>query len=350
MINVNDHHSVYGEYDVIVSGGGLIGLTCATAIARTGRKVALVERRSALGWEIGRARRMFAKQDQEQAASLYIRELLMGMGDRPGDEKGFHAPFAELVFDRWAMEAKVDVMFHGWASCISEDNGHVNGLLVGTREGYQLLKAPLVIETDENGRLIDAVYSKLGLLQPIIRPFLIGNITLGETKELELSAGNRLCLRPLTQDQARVDIVLGSTAASSANHDFHAIIVRAIQLIREQVDGCADANALYLAEEAWRLPAFQLQEGFVGMTKPIGRLLTSERESLPTIELLSNHLASSRCRGLLLAGPWLPRYLAASSDSESKAVINRFLLGEAVAAFTISHSVEEIWGKLPVSS
>ncbi|OUS70797.1 hypothetical protein B1748_27815 [Paenibacillus sp. MY03] len=338
--------AVYGEYDVIVSGGGLIGLVCATAMARTGQRVALVERRNALGWEIGRARRMFVERDQEHAASPYVREFLNHMDDRPGQKKGFHAPFAELIFDRWAMEAKVDVLFHSWAARIAEESGQVVGLYIGTREGYRLLKAPLVIETDEPGRLIDTDYIRRQISQPVVRSLLLGGVALNEMKEMLLPAGNRAILRPLSSNQSRADIELKADATVNANHDYFAMIDQVIGHIREQVDGAADAKVIYLAEEAWRLPEFQLEEGFFEGDAPIGRLLAKEqraerdagRDVQSTVELLAGHMICSRSRGLLLAGPWIPCYLAASSDSESRAVLNRFLLGEAVAAFALSHS------------
>lgn len=354
MISESSHssssgHPIYGEYDVVVSGGGLIGLICATAIARTGRKTALVERRSALGWEMGRARRMFANEEQELAASPYARELLSGMSHRPGKDKGLHAPFVELVFDRWVMDAQVDVMFHGWTAGIAQNEGVVCGLVAGTREGYRLLKSPLVIETDDSGRLIDACYARQPLRHPITRSLLIGNVSLHEEKELKLPTGNRLHLKPLTQDQARADLVLDANGATNATHDFHMMIVEAMQLIREQVEGGAEAAMLYAAEEGWQLPAFQLKEGFIAETKPIGRLLVAGPHSGPIMELGSNQLAVSRSRGLLLAGPWLPCYMAASAASESTAIMNRFLLGEAVAAFAIANSKEDIWGQTAAS-
>jgi hypothetical protein len=345
--------AVYGEYDVIVSGGGLIGLVSATAMARAGKRVALVERRNALGWEIGRARRMFDERDQEHAASPYVREFLNCMDDRPGQKKGFHAPVAELIFDRWVMDAKVDVLFHGWAARIAEENGKMGGLYVGTREGYRLLKAPLVIETDEPGRLIDMGYIRRQISQPVVRSLLLGAVALNGMKEMRLPAGNRLILRPLSSNQARADIELKANATVNANHNYFAMIDQVIRLIREQVEGGADAKVIYLAEEAWRLPGFQLEEGFFEGDAPIGRLLATEqrterdagRDAQSAVELLAGHLVCSSSRGVLLAGPWLPCYLAASSDSESTAVLNRFLLGEAVAAFALSHSAEKIWGR-----
>ena len=39
------------QYDVLIVGGGLAGVSCALRVAETGKSVLLVERRPALGWE-----------------------------------------------------------------------------------------------------------------------------------------------------------------------------------------------------------------------------------------------------------------------------------------------------------
>ncbi|MDF2671439.1 MAG: putative thiazole biosynthetic enzyme, partial [Paenibacillus sp.] len=117
-IRGNQEIEVYGTYDVIVSGGGLIGLACATSLARLGCHVAIIERRSALGWEIGRARCSTVGLDQGTRKSPLIGEMVEELDRWSSREGGVRASVAELLFDRWAMEAGIDVMFHGWSSRI----------------------------------------------------------------------------------------------------------------------------------------------------------------------------------------------------------------------------------------
>jgi ribulose 1,5-bisphosphate synthetase/thiazole synthase len=232
---------IYGEYDAIVSGGGVIGVVCAATLAQAGKKVALVERRSLLGWEIGRARRLFTALPAALQISPYIQELARVIADWPQQTEVVQGPVAELVCDRWVMEAGVDVLFHGWSSEVIREHGVVRGLIVGTREGYQQLLAPLVIETDDAGRLIDANYKKTPLHGTVFRSLLLQNTSLTEDRELELEGdgGQRVILRPLSGNMSRADITLTSADVSQRDREYHTAILEAIHLIRQQAEGSA---------------------------------------------------------------------------------------------------------------
>jgi hypothetical protein len=73
---------------------------------------------------------------------------------------------------------------------------------------------------------------------------------------------------------------------------------------------------------------------------PIGQLLAKRNQAIQAHELSSRDIAFSHTDGLILAGPWLPCYLNASTGMEDLAIINRFLLGEALASFVIAFKLE----------
>ncbi|TMV45929.1 FAD-dependent oxidoreductase [Paenibacillus mesophilus] len=346
MKGVGDAIPVYGTYDAIVSGGGLIGIACATALARSGSKVAIVERRSAHGWEIGRARCATAGLERTQADSALVGELTKELARWSRHDGGTRSSVAELLFDRWAMEADVDVMFHGWSSKIALRDGAVAGLIAGTREGYRLLNAPLVIETEDHGRLIDEDYAKTALARKVSRAFHMRNAKVDGTKEIVLPDGHTLLLRSESEGRARADIGLTALDSSGRNLEFHATIPEAVRAIREQVEGCGQAAVYYWAEEEWGGSAFRLEDGFPAEDRPIGHLLEPFNGSLRAAGLTAGDIAISRCKGLVLAGPWLPRYLAASTgqpaaEMQTLSVINRMLLGEAAASLITSRSGED---------
>jgi hypothetical protein len=342
MSQYNPSMPIYGEYDAIVSGGGVIGVVCAAALAQAGKKVALVERRSLLGWEIGRARRLFSALPEAIKISPAIQELVHAFADWPQQNEVVYGPVAEIVFDRWIIEAGVDVLFQGWSSAVIEEHGCVKGLVAGTREGYQQLLAPLVIETDDMGRLIDTGYKKVPLLGTMCRSIMLQNTPLPETRELKLGGAGerRVIIRPISGGMSRADITLTSADFSRRDQEFHAAIPETIQLIRNQMEGCCDAKVFYIADEEWRLPAFQLQKGFGNKNLPIGQLLVEREQAPQALELSSRDIALSHTGGLILAGPWLPCYLNASSRLEDFAIMNRFLLGEALASFIIKYRLE----------
>lgn len=335
MSKRNPSMPVYGEYDAVVSGGGIIGVVCAAALAHAGKKTALVERRSLLGWEMGRARRLFAALPEATGKSPLIRELVQAFADWPHQNGMACGPVAELVFDRWMMEAGVDVIFQCWPSEVMGEHGAVKGLVAGTREGYQQLRAPLVIETDDAGRLVDADYERLPQAGGVCRSILLRNTLLQEAVELmpEEAGGWRVGIRPMSGGMSRADVTLTSVDFARRDYEFHTAIPEVIRLIRRQAEGCRGAKVLYAADEEWRLPAFQLQQGFCNYHFPIGQLLAEQHRTLHALKLSSRDIALSRTAGLILAGPWLPCYLTASSGSEELAVVNRFFLGEALAAF-----------------
>lgn len=60
------------RYDVVISRGGLTCLVTGASLAGHGYKVAIVERRSTLGWEIARARRVFVRLHEAQGCSTLV--------------------------------------------------------------------------------------------------------------------------------------------------------------------------------------------------------------------------------------------------------------------------------------
>lgn len=335
---------VYGSYDIVVSGGGLAGAVCAAALARAGKKVALVERRSALGWEIGRARRIFVGLDNAKSVSVYIRELLDGLNEKSRYRGGVvNAPFAELIFDRWVMDAGVDVLFHGWVSELRDNGGSTVGstvgLVVGTKEGYQRMDAPLIVETDDFGRLIGKEYARTRLRSGAVRSVLVCDCESAVEKEYTLPDGRKFTVRPQTDGLATVDIVLSAETAEERDREFYASLEETLEFMRRSAEGMSAAKVVFLAEEEWRTPAFCLAEErlFRGEPAAIGTLLSDEDGVLKPRALCANQIALPDRPGVVYAGPWLPAVREAS-DTEEAEVLNRMLLGEATASFINSHS------------
>lgn len=331
---------IYGEYDAIVSGGGLIGVTCAVALGRSGKRVALVERRSTLGWELVRARRILGwPQAEKSLSSSYLSDIAKAalLGSRQGT--GFNAPAVELELDRWVLDADVDVMFHGWSRHVTVSGGQVDGLVVGTREGYMRLLAPLVVETDDSGRLIDARTPRLAVSRPIWRSCLLHDASLSGIRIIKCENGRDISLRPISMDHCRADIPLIGDDLQSRDMEFHAALLEALPLIRGE-HGCESAKLYYLAEEEWSQPGFRLSaeaepevEMIIGQLLPGASPLSELVLSPIPQRLTTRHMVASRNKGLILGGPWLPCYLDVSADSEEAGVVNRVLLGEAIAAF-----------------
>ena len=93
-------------YDIAVIGGGLCGFASAVKASQNGKKVLLVERRPALGWESTWAWQLdFDGADSEVASSI-MDELRKVDGIK---NNRVDAPILEMVLDSLAEEAGVSV-------------------------------------------------------------------------------------------------------------------------------------------------------------------------------------------------------------------------------------------------
>ncbi|MDF2724995.1 MAG: FAD-dependent pyridine nucleotide-disulfide oxidoreductase [Paenibacillus sp.] len=336
---------VYGEYDAIVSGGGLTGTVCAVELARSGMKVALVERRSALGWEIGRARRVFA--DLSARTSPYVSDLWEKCRSQSGSGT-LRAPYAELALDQWVADAGVDVLFHGWATACHRMDGRTAGLIAGTKEGYVRLQAPLVIETDDHGRLIPAQYERSVEPPCRSRSFLLGGAEPASEASDESAiadGGASLRVRPLPYGQAQVDVTLSSSTAAERETEFYNGIRKWLPLVRSAVPYLSKAKLLLISEEEWCPAAYRLTEPTLyeaaegqGDIGDIGSLWTKRNGVWSEPGLTRKNIAAEPAGGVLYAGAWLPAYREHTGEDEELAVINRIQLGEAAASFILSRA------------
>lgn len=63
---------IYGEYDVVVCGGGTAGCAAAIASARAGAKTILIERFGALGGQMNLSRRPSPSIEDESLSRLIL--------------------------------------------------------------------------------------------------------------------------------------------------------------------------------------------------------------------------------------------------------------------------------------
>ena len=156
---------VFHETDVVVVGGGPAGFAAAVAAARTGAKVALVERYGSLGglFTNGMVLIMLATGRNDGGKwSLVTRgicEEFMRRAEKMGADfctpdtmpKRHWLPTvdpeaAKVLMDEMIAEAKVDMFFHSWGVDVIQDGSKVLGVVFESKEGRQAILAKEVVD------------------------------------------------------------------------------------------------------------------------------------------------------------------------------------------------------------
>jgi hypothetical protein len=163
---------VFGEYDVVVLGGGPAGIAAAAAAARAGRSTLLVERYGFLGG-MGTAAGVTNFCGLHANVRGEIRQVVHGVADdllaRIDALGGLNTP--HMIFGRIAAQAYdtaaykiaadellasagAEVLFHALACAVVKDSGrHIAALVLETKSGRVAVKARAFIDCSGDGDL-----------------------------------------------------------------------------------------------------------------------------------------------------------------------------------------------------
>jgi len=157
---------IFHETDVVVVGGGPAGFTAAIAAARTGAKVALVERYGSLGglFTNGMVLIMLSTSRKEEGGkwTLVTRgicEEFMHRAEalgtdvctrRPADTRHWQPTVdpegAKYLMDTMCAEAGVETFFHSWGVDVIQDGDKVLGVVFESKQGRQAILAKQVVD------------------------------------------------------------------------------------------------------------------------------------------------------------------------------------------------------------
>jgi FAD dependent oxidoreductase len=163
---------LYGEYEVVVLGGGPAGIAAAVAAARAGRRTLLIERYGFLG---GMGTAAGVTNFCGLHANVYgeMHRVVQGVAsdlltrlDRLG---GLNAPHLilgkilaqaydtaayKIAADDLLLSHKVDILFHALgAGVVMHDDNRVDALLVETKAGRRAVRAKIFIDCSGDGDL-----------------------------------------------------------------------------------------------------------------------------------------------------------------------------------------------------
>lgn len=186
FINENLQTPVYGEYDVLVVGGGPSGCGAAIALGRLGIKTLVVERLNCLGgaWTSGFINPFFDTHEKAGIVNELVSEL-----DAQGNWGGFwnisfNYEYMKNILERKMKEANVDILYNTTFSRTLVENNKVYGAVFENIEGRFAVKAKMVVDATGDGCVassagcpfelgVDGDYTQC---QAMTLMFMVGNI------------------------------------------------------------------------------------------------------------------------------------------------------------------------------
>ena len=166
----------FHETDVVVVGGGPAGFAAAVAAARTGAKVALVERYGSLGglFTNGMVLIMLATGIRRESGKwdlvtrgiceeFMLRAKAMGAFASTGEvsETSHWQPTvdpeaAKYLMDRMIEESGVEMFFHSWGFDTIQDGNRTLGIVFQSKQGMQAILAKQVVDCTGDGDIFFA--------------------------------------------------------------------------------------------------------------------------------------------------------------------------------------------------
>ncbi|MBQ7566979.1 MAG: FAD-dependent oxidoreductase [Oscillospiraceae bacterium] len=199
----NEYAPLYGEYDVVVCGGGMAGVGAAVAAGRAGAKTILIENTSALGGIatmgiVNIPLDFLSGLGQELFAEL---EKLGGLRKRNSDPEKH-----KLVFDRMVKAAGCDLLLVTPVIDAIVDGNTIKGVIVHTKEGRRSIMGKRFVDASGDSDLVyfaggetEVGREKDHMSMGCSLEFVLGGVDFDKYRESELRNTDPKWIRFLTE-------------------------------------------------------------------------------------------------------------------------------------------------------
>ena len=171
---------VWGDYDVIVAGGGCAGLTAAIGSARAGARTLVIEQFPYFGGTATASLmaningfRNQVEPDSAQTVKGIGAEIILalhklgGLGKSPYPQKEYDIEKGVLSYSyaidterfkyvtlKMMVEAKADILFHTWCADAIVADGGVRGVIVENKSGRQAIMGRVIVDASGDADVV----------------------------------------------------------------------------------------------------------------------------------------------------------------------------------------------------
>ena len=217
---------LYGEYDVVVAGGGTSGFAAGVAAARAGARTLIVEDHGYLGGTstggmtsqfLGFAgdetlegqrgvfgellRRLVAIGASNGIGTIY----LTGRTDMDVKAASYNSDDLKLVMDRMAREADVHVLLHTRIVSLAKDGDRIDRLVIHNAGGLQAVRARIFVDATFHGSVAAeagcpwTIGDEKGQMQPGALMYRASGVNIERYASLSLDEKNILAARGVAE-------------------------------------------------------------------------------------------------------------------------------------------------------